>query len=167
MRGGRRPSSLRRQLRRYFDAMPCSFLKRMGGQIDLRNQRLIAVMDRISDRLLITTFQGVNGQEVDPVSTCARHPCRILQARIERVRVDRLTQVQSLSADVNGNRDDFVLGRDVAGEQRARSGSTSKNGLDTYNSEPSFHVNLLRNSTLNDPLQSFATCLSRVSRPLA
>src|SRR5215469_2531456 len=94
----------------------------MSGQIDLRNQRLITGMDRSSERLLVTDFQGVNGQEVDAVSTCARYPSRILQARIERLRVGRLTQIESSSADLNGNSDDFVLGDDVAGEQCADNG---------------------------------------------
>src|SRR5215471_13555912 len=108
--------SLRRDLCRHLDAVRCSFLKRMSGQIDLRNQRLVAGVDRIPERALIALELIIGREQADPGATRANYPRRILEARVEGLRIRRLTQIESLRGDAHRISDDLVLGGDAAGE---------------------------------------------------
>jgi len=106
----------------------------MSGQIDLRDQRLVAGVDRLSERCLIAPEFIVGGQQADPGATGANCPRRILQACIEGSRIRRLTQIESLWTDADRISDHFVLGDDVAGEKRARNGSAANECPDTPDS---------------------------------
>ena len=68
-----------------------SFLKRVSGQIDLRNLRLVAGVDRLSERSLIAPEFIVGWHQANPGATRANYPRRILQTRIEGLRIRRLT----------------------------------------------------------------------------
>jgi hypothetical protein len=50
------------------------FPKRMRLQIDLREQRHIGGLDRISKRFLIATFPVWGGLQVDPLAMRADYP---------------------------------------------------------------------------------------------
>src|SRR5215831_19249293 len=102
--------SLRRDLCGDVDSVRCSFLKRMGGQIDLRNQRLVAGVDRSSERVLIALELIIGREQANPGAPRANYPRRIFQAHIERPRIGRLTQIESLRTYLQRISDDFVLG---------------------------------------------------------
>src|SRR5437763_15085318 len=102
--------------------------KRMRFKIDLREQRHIGGPDCICERLLIATFRIGGGRQVNPVAVCAGHPRSTLKASIELMRSGRLSEIESLSAHVNGNRDLMILSRNTAGEERARNCGGAKDG---------------------------------------
>ena len=108
--------SLRRDLCRHIDSVRCSFLKRMSGQIDLLHQRLVAGVDRISERVLIALELVVGREQADPGATRANYPRRILQARIESLRIRRSTQVEPLRTNLHRISNDLVFSADVGGE---------------------------------------------------
>ena len=70
----------------------------MVGKIDLGEPRHSS---RPPQRLLVATLRIVGRHQVDPVAVRASHPRRVLETRIKGLRVGRLTQIESLSADVN------------------------------------------------------------------
>src|SRR5215469_11585568 len=105
--------SLRRYLCRDVDSVRCSLLKRMGGEIDLRNQRLVAGMDSFSERVLIALELIVGREQADAGATRANYPRRILQAHIEPPRIGRLAQIESLLTDGHRISDDLVLSANV------------------------------------------------------
>ena len=119
--------------------------KRMRFKIDLREQRHIGGPDCICERLLIATFWIGGGRQVDPVPMRAGHPRSMAKARIELVRSGRLSEIESLSAHVNGNNDLMILSRNTAGEERARNCGGAEDGPGTHASCFGVHVNLLVN----------------------
>src|SRR6516165_3587954 len=108
--------SLRRDLCRHVDPVRCGFLKRMSGEIDLRNQRLVAGVDRISERVLIALELIIDREQADPGPPRANCPRRILQAPIEGLRISWSTQVESLRTNLHRFSNDLLLRADVGGE---------------------------------------------------
>jgi len=142
---GRRPPSLRCYLRRHGDPVGRSIPKRMRLEVGLCKPRHIGGPDRISERLLIASYWIGGGLQVDPVAMGARHPRGMLKACIELVRSCRLTEIESLCAHVNGNNDLMILGRNVAGEERARNCGGAKDPRGTHASCFGVHMKFLRN----------------------
>src|SRR5664279_2983180 len=97
--------------------------------------------DRIRERLLTATFWIWGGRQADPVTMRAGHPRSMLKAPIKSLRSARLTNIESLCADLNGNCDRIILGRNTTGEKRTCSDGGAKDGPGTIDSCFGVHVN--------------------------
>jgi hypothetical protein len=74
----------------------------------------------------VATLRVVGGHQVDPIAVRASHPRSMLDARIEGLRVGRLTQIKSLSADVNDNNDLVVASCNITANECAGNGGGAK-----------------------------------------
>src|SRR5580700_8497007 len=103
----------------------------MTPEIDVRHHWAAGGADRTSERLLVAPFEIVDRRQVGPGAARAYHPRRVLQARVERLRVGRLTQIEAAGADLSGNGDDMVFGCNTTDKERA-CGDGAKHGPGAY-----------------------------------